>query len=351
MRKGYTITIVCLLLALGTLCGMIYFDLFREDATTVEQPVDLSQFVTVMQAVEDSKTVGGHLQVIETADSEPILFQYDQPFCFWAEILKEEKAACLYTTYESDYVTFTGYYELYYENGWQLELQEDGKPVMYIERIRYHYEDAVGVYTNGTGTYIHVLSVTPSLDKDKGTASVELVHEQTYLSAFTCGFDAVTGTLHVSSPTIQFDVRYNPEAGGWDTDDTSFAALQFTKAEGMPDTDDLTDYTADFRIEDQAGRVWIQSRHLASAEAGLVHTENSDYAIILTLTEEGKTLMAQATANNMGKTLAIYVEDQQITTPAVESVISDGVCYITGFATYEEAETVARILQFAIINN
>lgn len=229
MRKGYVVTIVCLLLTLGVLCGLIYLDLFHDTDKQVEEPpVDLSQFMAVMQTVEDSKAMGGHLQVVESADSEPILFRYDRPFRFSAEILKEEQAACLYTTYESDFVTFTGYYELYYEDGWKLELR-DGKPVMYIERLTYRGEDAAGIYTDGQGIYIHITALSPSLNAKESTATVTVVYNQRLYEDLVCSLDIADGSLTVQGPAFDFSFRYNAEAECWESDD-----LTLTKTDTMP---------------------------------------------------------------------------------------------------------------------
>ncbi len=138
MKKGYAIAILCLLLAIGGLGVGIYFDLFHE--TSPDNGVDTTPFQQVMQEIEDSKDVGNHIWILPDPDGTPTLFRYDKPLVFTAEILKENKAALLHTTIKTDYVTHVGYYELYYEDGWQMELT-DGKPVMYVEKSTYHYEN------------------------------------------------------------------------------------------------------------------------------------------------------------------------------------------------------------------
>lgn len=134
MKKGYIIAIVCLLLVIGGLCGGIYLDLFRTPAE--EETVDLSAFQAVMQDIEDSKDVGGHLWIRTDLDGEPTPFRYEPTLSFTVEVLKEEKAALLHTVLTTDTVTYKGYYELYYENGWQAELT-NGKPVMQVEETSY----------------------------------------------------------------------------------------------------------------------------------------------------------------------------------------------------------------------
>ena len=345
MKKGYVIIILLLLIILGVLGVLIYRDLFSEDEQT-NKPADITPFTQVAQEIEDSKLVGGHLWVLPDPDGEPVLFRYDQPFDFTAQILKENKAACLYTTYESDYVTFTGYFELYYEDGWQVEL-ENGKPLMHIEQVTYRYDDAGGVYTDDFGTYVNIVSLEPSLDPAYSQATLQLVYNQTLYDDFICDFDVVTGEVRASIPSLsEFVLKYNPDKERWDVNSPLFAEPYFTKTDRMPDSDNLVPYTVDFRIQDESGKVWITGQHVAKAEASY-SGEVGGYVVALALTEEGKELLAQATNENLEKKLSVYLEAQLIQQPTVTQVIANGECMLTGFVYYEDAQNVAQLLQFA----
>ncbi len=345
MKKGYVIVIVLLLVIVSVLGVLICRDLLRRDAQANE-PVDMTPFTQVAQEIEDSKMVGDHLWVLPDPDGEPVLFRYDQPFDFTAEILKENKAACLHTTYESDYVTFTGYFELYYEDGWQAEL-ENGKPLMHIERATYHYDDADGVYTDDFGTYVNVVSLEPSLNPADSKATVQVVYNQTLYNNFVCPFNVLSGEVQVNFPNLsEFVIKYNPDKGRWDVNSPLFTEPYFTKTDRMPDSDNLVPYTVDFRIQDESGKVWITGQHVAKAEASY-SAEVDGYVVALALTEEGKALLAQATKENLERKLSIYVENRLIQEPTVTQVIANGECMLTGFSYYEDAQNVAQLLQFA----
>lgn len=69
------------------------------------------------------------------------------------------------------------------------------------------------------------------------------------------------------------------------------------------------------------------STDVATASAEI--TEGDPY-VLLKLTSEGKSKFASATANNIGKSIAICLDEQVITAPTVNDAITDGTARITG---------------------
>ncbi len=75
--------------------------------------------------------------------------------------------------------------------------------------------------------------------------------------------------------------------------------------------------------------------------------KNVEYAVSLTMTDEGREKFAKATekAYNKGETIAIYYDEQLISVPRVQAVLTDGVAQITGSFTYEDAEKLASTIR------
>ena len=62
------------------------------------------------------------------------------------------------------------------------------------------------------------------------------------------------------------------------------------------------------------------------------------------LDSEGTAAFAEATANNIGKQLSIYVDDKLISSPTVNSAITGGSGVIEGSFTAESAQELACLL-------
>ena len=70
-----------------------------------------------------------------------------------------------------------------------------------------------------------------------------------------------------------------------------------------------------------------------------------DHQIAFTLTDEGSKLFAEVTAANIGKTIAIYLDDEQLIAPTVQSAITNGSGVINGLVTAERASNIAAQIQ------
>ncbi|WP_234119408.1 protein translocase subunit SecD [Clostridium hydrogenum] len=66
--------------------------------------------------------------------------------------------------------------------------------------------------------------------------------------------------------------------------------------------------------------------------------------IDLTLKSAGAKKFATATQKFMGQVITINMDDQQLTAPTVDSVITNGDAQITGFSTLEDAKSKAEII-------
>lgn len=81
------------------------------------------------------------------------------------------------------------------------------------------------------------------------------------------------------------------------------------------------------------------AKHVASATAGVYEDQ---YVVQLALTDAGKTLFADATARLVGSTISIWMDDTMISSPTVNSAITDGNAIITGMANADEANELAN---------
>lgn len=73
--------------------------------------------------------------------------------------------------------------------------------------------------------------------------------------------------------------------------------------------------------------------------------ENGNYAIGLTFNSEGTKAFADATQNNIGKSLDIYINNELVMSPTVPAQITNGRAIITGDYTYDTAYEMAVKIQ------
>ena len=98
----------------------------------------------------------------------------------------------------------------------------------------------------------------------------------------------------------------------------------------------------EFRLED--GTVILDGSNVEKAEAGQYVDNNiTKYIVSLKLDAEGTKAFATATSNlvSTNGTIGIYFDDKEISSPSVQSVISNGEAQITGQKSYAEAEELA----------
>jgi preprotein translocase subunit SecD len=112
--------------------------------------------------------------------------------------------------------------------------------------------------------------------------------------------------------------------------------------------------TAKLEFKDETGAVVLEGKDIVadktSAEPSGGATSGglsaaSTWEVKLTLTPEGKTKFAKATAANLQKQIAIVLDEQVISAPTVQSAITDGEARITGSFSAEEARDFALQLK------
>lgn len=82
------------------------------------------------------------------------------------------------------------------------------------------------------------------------------------------------------------------------------------------------------------------SEDIKSATAGL--DESNNYIVALELTDVGTSKFATATSTYLGQTISIWMDDEMISAPTVNSTITNGMATITGLADADEAIDLAN---------
>lgn len=101
---------------------------------------------------------------------------------------------------------------------------------------------------------------------------------------------------------------------------------------------------AKMEFRDEAGNLLMDGSKVATAVANYDPNEN-DYVIAFRLTPEGAAEFADITAANIGKRIGIYLDDVELISPVVNSVIPDGSGVINGMGSYERAQAIAAQIQ------
>ncbi len=83
----------------------------------------------------------------------------------------------------------------------------------------------------------------------------------------------------------------------------------------------------------------LRGQHVESSSAVY---NSGQYSILLDLTDEGATLFSEATANNIGEIIAIYMDDTILTAATVQTQITEGQASISGSFTASEARELSE---------
>ncbi len=100
--------------------------------------------------------------------------------------------------------------------------------------------------------------------------------------------------------------------------------------------------TAMLYFKDESGKVIMTGEYLVKAETGF--DQYGRVVINFELNDEGTQIFQKATKDNLGKLIAIYLDEELLTEPRVDSVITRRGS-ISGYSTVEEAEADAVLLR------
>lgn len=145
----------------------------------------------------------------------------------------------------------------------------------------------------------------------------------------------------------------------WKEDETTFDPE--SAIEELSATADLTfrggDEYTDFKMGSDGDAVYstpkgetasnllLSGSDIESAQAVVTsddQTNQQEYAVQLNFNDQGTQKFADATQQYMGQTISIWMDDEMISAPTVNAVITDGVAMITGDFTSTEATDLAN---------
>ena len=115
---------------------------------------------------------------------------------------------------------------------------------------------------------------------------------------------------------------------------------------GEYDSKDLVDSlskTGNLTFKDEDGNEVLSGSDVEEAGTMLDSTSNAP-VVTLKLTDEGTKKFAEATENNLNKKIYIYMDDEEISTPTVDSVITGGNAIIKGSSSIDEAKNLAGLI-------
>lgn len=123
-------------------------------------------------------------------------------------------------------------------------------------------------------------------------------------------------------------------------------SLKFVTYETVTDetTGEATDYTE---------TVWLEGTDIKDAQGETTSNQNTgalEYVVSLVMTDEGATKFEEATTANLLQQIYIVYNDEIISAPTVQSVISGGLAQIDGMASLEEANNLASNIRIGSLS-
>lgn len=115
---------------------------------------------------------------------------------------------------------------------------------------------------------------------------------------------------------------------------------------GQYDSKELVDSlakTGNLVFKDSEGNEVITGKDVS--EAAVVFDNNTGNPVVsLKLNDEGKQKFADATSANIGKKISIYMDEEEVSSPTVQSAITNGEAVITGSSSVDEAKNLAGLI-------
>lgn len=101
-----------------------------------------------------------------------------------------------------------------------------------------------------------------------------------------------------------------------------------------------------------SGSIVLEGSDVADAKGTAYQNSQNgtQYAVSLTLTDEGTSKFAEATKENVGKQIAIVYDSQIISAPTVNEAITGGQAQITGMSGIEEAQNLASYIRIGSLS-
>ncbi len=99
----------------------------------------------------------------------------------------------------------------------------------------------------------------------------------------------------------------------------------------------------------ESEKVWITGSDISSAEAQAYNDNGIKYVVAIKMNSNATEKFKTATSENLGKKLHIIYDGKEVSSPVVNSVISNGECIVEGMRSMEEAEELASTLRIGAL--
>ncbi len=116
-----------------------------------------------------------------------------------------------------------------------------------------------------------------------------------------------------------------------------------------PETRSLLTAEGHITIQSPDGKVLMDNEDIIAAAPSVDLSTVNDgdpakYVVLLTFSDEGTEKFAEITGEYLNQSISIYMDDELLTEPTIQSPITDGQAQITGEFTAEEATRIANLI-------
>ena len=131
-----------------------------------------------------------------------------------------------------------------------------------------------------------------------------------------------------------------------DTAEGSFIRVEVpTKLENKAERDNilaLINGTGELEFKDPDGNVFMKGDMVQAAS---YYYDQGDHQIAFQLTSEGSKIFSEMTKKSIGRTIAIYLDGEELIAPTVQTAITNGSGVINGLGSAERASRIATQIQ------
>ena len=167
---------------------------------------------------------------------------------------------------------------------------------------------------------------TPAEDLGRAPTADELESAKTIIETRMDAQNITDREVNIDSTNGSIIVKFP-----WKSDEADFDPQQAISELGE---------TALLTFRDPDGNVVLEGSDVSKSYAS-ISQEDGTYVVVLELTDTGSTKFAEATGNLVGKTMSIYMDENEISAPTVKEQITGGVATIDGQANLAEAKDLA----------
>lgn len=181
------------------------------------------------------------------------------------------------------------------------------------------------------------------MDSAKSIIEVRLVKNN--ITDYELYVDYDNDRVIVRFPWKEDEMNFDPEAAIEELSATALLTFRPGAEYASVETDSSGDPVYKTPSGETADTVFLDGSSIKSASATITQdqtTKKQQYQVSLEFNEEGKEKFAEATRQQVGKQMSIWMDDIMLSAPTVNQVITEGQASITGDFTATEASELAN---------